>query len=206
MTPSPRKPGEGYWLIAIKMERETAKRKGNIKKELELPDGIDASISDSYLILKGPKGEVKRNNKKLNVTIKVKGKKIIFESRRATKKNKKILGSLVAHAKNMVRGCSENHTYVLKICAGHFPMNVSITGDKLNVKNFLGEKVPRALHLKGGASVKVEGVLIYVTSPSKEIAGQVSANIEQLTRRPGFDTRIFQDGIYIINKDGKELK
>ncbi|MDP6647875.1 MAG: 50S ribosomal protein L6, partial [Candidatus Woesearchaeota archaeon] len=62
------------------------------------------------------------------------------------------------------------------------------------------------LQIKEGATVKVEGDLINVTSTNKETAGQVSADIEQLTRRPGYDKRIFQDGIYIINKDGKELK
>jgi large subunit ribosomal protein L6 len=62
------------------------------------------------------------------------------------------------------------------------------------------------LDLKNDADVKIEGDLIYVTSQNKETAGQASADIEQLTRRPGYDTRIFQDGIYIINKDGKELK
>ena len=85
-------------------------------------------------------------------------------------------------------------------------MNVSVAGGKLVVKNLLGEKVPRVLQLKENTNVKIEGDLVYVTSASKETAGQVSADIEQLTRRPGYDTRIFQDGIYIINKDGKELK
>ena len=85
-------------------------------------------------------------------------------------------------------------------------MTVTISDNKLHVKNFLGEKVPRVLNLKEGTTVKVDGALIHVTSSSKELAGQVSGDIEQLTRRPGFDTRVFQDGIYIINKDGKELK
>ena len=85
-------------------------------------------------------------------------------------------------------------------------MNVSVGGGKLVVKNFLGEKFPRNLYLKEGVDVKIEGDLVYVTGVDKEIAGQVSADIEQLTRRPGYDTRIFQDGIYLVNKDGKELK
>ena len=59
--------------------------------------------------------------------------------------------------------------------------------------------------IKAGAEVKLDGI-INITSPDKEIAGQISADIEQLTRRPGFDTRVFQDGIYIINKDGEEQK
>ena len=85
-------------------------------------------------------------------------------------------------------------------------MNVSVSNNKLSVKNFFGEKVPRVLQLKSGVDVKVEGDLIHLTSTNKEDVGQVSADIEQLTRRPGYDTRIFQDGIYIINKDGKHLK
>ena len=117
-----------------------------------------------------------------------------------------MIGTFVAHSNNMIRGSKENHTYTLKICSGHFPMNVSVSDSKLTVKNFLGEKVPRVLKLMEGATIKVDGNMIHITSPSKEIAGQVSADIEQLTRRPGFDTRVFQDGIYLTIKDGKELK
>ena len=149
---------------------------------------------------------MKREIKYHKISIKIEDKKIIFEADRATKEKKKIIGSLVAHLKNMVRGSKENHTYTLKICSGHFPMNVSVSDNKIIVKNFLGEKIPRVMQLNEGASIKVDGSMIYVTSPSKEIAGQVSACIEQLTRRPGFDTRVFQDGIYIVNKDGRELK
>ena len=188
------------------MAKEKIRRKGKITKEVELPEGVSASMDKQFLTIKGPKGESKRELKKQNVSINIESKKITFEAEKATKENKKIIGSLVAHVKNMVKGSLNNHNYTLKICSGHFPMNVSVNDNKLFVKNFLGEKVPRILQLKEGANVKVEGIEIHVTSASKEIAGQVSADIEQLTRRPGFDTRIFQDGIYITNKDGKELK
>ena len=85
-------------------------------------------------------------------------------------------------------------------------MNVSVNNDQLIIKNFIGEKYPRILQLKTGATVKIEGDKINVESVDKEIAGTVASDIEQLTRRPGFDTRIFEDGIYIISKSGKELK
>jgi large subunit ribosomal protein L6 len=85
-------------------------------------------------------------------------------------------------------------------------MNVSLEGNKLSIKNYLGEKIPRVLEIKEGASVKVENENIVVESISKEIAGQVSADIEQISKRVGFDSRVFQDGIYIIEKDGKVLK
>ncbi len=186
------------------MDKEKTRK--NITNEIGIPNGVNVSVSDNVLLVKGPKGEIKKEMNQHIISIKVEHQKIMFESKRNTKEDKKIMGSLVAHFKNMLRGSMENHNYVLKICAGHFPMNVSVSGSKLIVKNFLGEKVPRTLELKHGADVKVEGDIIKVTSASKETASQVSADIEQLTRRPGFDTRVFQDGIYIINKDGKELK
>lgn len=188
------------------MAKEKHKNKGKIIREIELPEGVSIVIDNQFLAIKGPKGEVNRKIKKGNVTIKAENKKIIIESNSQTKEDKKTIGSLAAHIKNMIKGSSQSHTYTLKICSGHFPMNVSINDNKLTVKNFLGEKVPRVLQLKQGAEVKIESDTINVSSANKEIAGQVSADIEQLTRRPGYDSRIFQDGIYIINKDGKQLK
>ena len=85
-------------------------------------------------------------------------------------------------------------------------MNVTVSSDNFTIKNFLGEKTPRVLKLKKGVIVKVEGGQIIVESVNKELAGQVSADIEQLTRRSGYDGRIFQDGIWLCNKDGKETK
>ena len=188
------------------MKKERSKRNKKIIKDINLPDSTTASVDGQFLLIKGPKGEVKRAFKQHTISIKSENGKIIFESMSGKKEDKKMIGSLMAHVKNMIKGSLQNHAYTLKICSGHFPMNVSVNNGQLTVKNFLGEKVPRVLRLKEGANIKVEGDLIHVTSASKEIAGQVSADIETLTRRPGYDTRIFQDGIYIINKDGKELK
>jgi large subunit ribosomal protein L6 len=119
------------------------------------------------------------------------------------KKSKKTANSFKAHIKNMVKGANEGHIYKLKICSGHFPMTVSLKGETLEIKNFIGEKVPRTLKVLEGTTVKVDGTEIIVESINKEKAGHMAASIEQLTRRPGFDRRIFQDGIYIVEKDGK---
>ena len=39
-----------------------------------------------------------------------------------------------------------------------------------------------------------------ITGIDKEQVGQTMANIEQATRVHGFDIRIFQDGIYLVDK------
>ncbi len=188
------------------MAKENTKGKEKVRREVELPDNVSATVNGGLLVIDGPKGSVKRQIKQHNISVKIEDKKIIFECKSGTKEDKKMIGSLAAHVKNMIKGSVQNHVYTLKICSGHFPMSVSVSNSKLIVKNFLGEKVPRVLQVKEGADIKVDGDLIYVTSPNKEIAGQVSADIEQLTRRPGYDSRVFQDGIYLVNKDGKELK
>jgi large subunit ribosomal protein L6 len=105
----------------------------------------------------------------------------------------------------MIKGVQEGFTYKLKICSGHFPMSVALKGNTFEIKNFIGEKVPRTLKIKQGADVKIEGDQITVHATDKELAGTTAGAIEKLTRRPGFDKRIFQDGIYITEKDGKKL-
>ena len=79
-------------------------------------------------------------------------------------------------------------------------MNVSFKNGVLEAKNFIGEKKPRHLKIKEGVEVKVQGDKITVTSPDIEKAGTTATDIEQLCRICNKDRRIFQDGIYIIEK------
>ncbi len=181
------------------------KAKKKIEGVVELPEGISASIESSEVVLSGKGGELRKILKNPFVKIEVKENKIMINVIRNTKREKKIVNTFTAHIKNMVKGLTEGHRYVLKICSGHFPMNVSVNGDEFVVKNFLGEKTPRVIKIKKGAQVKIEGDKVIVESISKDVAGQVSADIEELTKRVNYDTRIFQDGIYMIEKDGKQL-
>ena len=175
-------------------------------REIELPQGITASFSDGIVSVKSKNSEVKKKFSLSEDYIRVENHKLIIQTKKSTKTEKKTIGSVVAHLKNMINGVVSGHKYILKICSGHFPMNVVVSNNQLVIKNFFGEKVPRKLEIKLGVKVTVEGDNIHVESIDKDLASQVSADIEQLTRRPGFDTRVFMDGIYIINKDGKELK
>lgn len=175
-----------------------------LKEEIEAKD-VEVKLEGTMLTLKGKKGEVSRNIQWKNVELKVEGNNIVVSAKNATKKEKRMIYTFCSHITNMIKGIQEGHNYKLKICASHFPMNVSVSGNELIVKNFLGEKFPRKIKIKEGVKVKVEGDLIEVDSVSKELAGQTAADIEQLTKVRNRDIRIFQDGIYIINKDGKEV-
>jgi large subunit ribosomal protein L6 len=177
----------------------------DLKKELELPKQTTFTKTDSSIIITGPQGEVGKKLAHPRIKITCENNKIILESKKARKTEKKILNTFQAHLKNMIRGVNEKHTYKLKICSGHFPMHVSISDNQLLVKNFLGESIPRKLTVKQGAEVKIEGDEIIISSSSKETAGQIAADIEQLTRVKNKDLRIFQDGIWITSKDGRDM-
>lgn len=179
--------------------------KEDIKREVVLKEGVTATVSNNSLTVKGAKGEVTRNFAYPKVTIKVDAGKVTLSTVKGTKREKKIIATFESHIKNLVQGVQEPHTYKLKICSGHFPMNVAVSGKELVVKNFLGEAVPRKVSLPEGADVKVNGDEIVVSSVDKEIAGQAAARIEKLCRITDRDLRIFQDGIYIIEKAGKTI-
>ena len=179
--------------------------KEEIIREIELPAGIQAILSGSTLTIKGAKGGTEKEFRHPKIKLTQEGHKLIFRVPKGTKREKTVIGSFAAHVRNMVRGAHELHIYRLKICSGHFPMAVSVSGKEFLVKNYLGESVPRRVPLVEGADIKVEGTEVIVSSTNKEIAGQMAARIESMCRITNRDIRIFQDGIYIINKAGKEL-
>ena len=186
------------------MPDKKSKSKG-IAIELKIPDKVSARVENGIVFVKGPKGEVKKNLLDKKVSIESKDGSIMLKTPEMGKINKKCIKSYAAHIRNMIKGSLDGYKYTLKICSGHFPMSVTVSNNQLTVKNFLGEKVPRVLKLKEGATVKIEGDIVTVESPNKETAGQVSADIETLTKRNGYDLRVFQDGIWITSKGGKEF-
>lgn len=173
---------------------------------IELPEKVSGSYNNYLLTVKGPKGEVKRKIMHPTMDVAIDNKSITFSFKKATKREKKVIFSYVAHLKNCIKGVTQGHNYKLKICSGHFPMTVTYKNNVFEVKNFFGETIPRKAIIKSDAKITINGNEIEVESISKEEAGQVAATIEQLTRRTGFDRRRFQDGIYIVEKDGKRIE
>ena len=176
--------------------------KEELRKEIELGAGVTASVDNSILKIKGPKGEVKKNFLHPKVEISVENNKVILCAQKATKREKTMVGTFRSHIRNMIHGVKEPYQYKLKICSGHFPMNVSVSGKEVVIKNFLGEAVPRKIKIMPGVEVKVNGEEILVSCSDVEAAGQTAARIESVCRITNRDRRIFQDGCYIVEKAG----
>ncbi len=179
-----------------------------IKKQVEkvnVPEKVQVEINGKTIKIKGPKGELSRTFIFPRVELSHENNQVLVFVKDSTKAEKTQVGTTASHITNMMKGVTEGHTYKLKICSGHFPMSVAVTGDTFTIKNFFGEKVPRTLKIKEGAKVTVSGNEITVEGIDIEKAGQVAADIELLTRIVKRDIRIFQDGIYMTQKSKKQL-
>jgi large subunit ribosomal protein L6 len=179
--------------------------KQGFRERINIPAVCDFSQEKTIIKVKGPKGEISRilPDKQLKITKLGEELELVYE--KSSQREKKNIFTTRAHLVNMIKGVQEGFTYKLKICSGHFPMSVALKNNVLEIKNFIGEKVPRTLRIKPGVEVKVEGDAITVYAIDKELAGLTAGAIEKMTRRPGFDKRIFQDGIYIVEKDSKKV-
>ncbi len=155
-----------------------------LSEQISIPSGVNVHVVHGEFTVKGPKGDVKRRLYHDRIDYKVEGNEITVSSANATKREKKMVNTMVAHVKNLIQGVTEGHSYKLKICSGHFPMSVAIKGDILEVKNFIGEAVPRKLKLNPAVKVAIEGVIITVEGVDVEAAGQMASRIEALCRRP----------------------
>jgi len=184
--------------IFIKMKKE-------IFQNIEIPEGIEINIDGHSLNVKGPQGENRKSFNTRNLVFEKKENKIIIGSKKATKTEKRMMNTITAHINNMIKGVQEKFEYKLKICFSHFPMNVEIKGNEAVIKNFLGEKIPRKSKIPNGVEVKLDKEFITVKSQDKELAGQTAANFEKATRIKKRDRRVFQDGIFITSKSGKEI-
>ena len=176
------------------------------KYELKIPEKITVDLKDGLFVIKGPKGEVKRHFIFPKIKITKENNQIVFDVKKPTKREKAGVFSTEAHLNNAFKGVLNTCVYKLKICSGHFPMKITYKNNIVEVKNYMGETVPRTLKIKPGVDVVVKEPEITVVSVDKELAALTAAAIEQITRRPNFDRRIFQDGIYIVHKDGVDIK
>ncbi len=176
---------------------------GKIESTIAIPGGVTVSKDGDVVKVKGPKGELSRNFAHPRVIVKVEDGKVDIMCEYPRIKDKAMVGTFVAHIKNMIKGVTTGFTYGLKVVFSHFPMKVTVKGDRVEINNYMGGHDPRYAKIVGGCKVKVSGADVTVEGTDIEACGQTAANLERATSRLGFDKRTFQDGIYIVHKSHK---
>lgn len=172
-----------------------------IREEIEIPEGVEVKIGDEVSV-KGPNGQISRKFTYPNVSIALEDNLVVLETAFPKKADKSMIGTTKAHVQNMITGVTDGFTYRMKIVFAHFPMTVKPQGDKVIIDNFIGERHPRSAKIVGDAKVSVKGDEVIITGVNKEDVGQTMANLEQATKIRGKDPRVFQDGIYLVSREG----
>jgi large subunit ribosomal protein L6 len=157
-----------------------------------IPDGVTVDIDGKDILVKGPKGQVKRTFSKL-VYITKKGNEI-----EVTGSTKMLIGTWNSHVKNMIIGVTDGYSIQLKVIHAHFPMSVKVNGKNISIENFLGEKQPRKAKIAGDAKVEVNGQMVTLSGANKEDVGNTYTSLKQATKIKMKDGRVFQDGLYKV--------
>ena len=176
----------------------------NMKKpmseELQIPSGVSVKYDGQILDVSKSDVKLQRTIDLPSIKIEIKGDKILLSTDKGNKNEFKYIKSTIAHIKNLFSGLDKKFVYKLEACNVHFPMTLKIDSGNLVINNFLGEKVPRKAKILSNVDVEVKGAKITVSSNNFEAAGETATNIEKATKIKNRDRRVFQDGIFIVEK------
>ncbi|MGC8587021.1 MAG: 50S ribosomal protein L6 [Candidatus Micrarchaeia archaeon] len=173
-------------------------------QEIEIPQGIEASISGSNIVLKGKAGSAKKEFNGKFVNIKIEGNKVVIastEEKKLKRKGMMIEKALAGEIKSMIESVTNKSVKKMKVLFAHFPMSLEVSGNILYIKNIFGERVPRAAKIVGDTKVEIKGQDITVSGPDPYDVGQTVANIRKACYVKNKDTRVFQDGMYVVNEE-----
>jgi large subunit ribosomal protein L6 len=178
------------------------------EKEIELPEAVSAEAAGASVRISGPKGKAERTFKGLHgikIEIGPGGRKVKVSTDSEERSDKALVGTIIAHVKNMAKGVTRDYIYKLRVIYSHFPVTVKVDDAKrqILVQNFLGEKTPRVAKILGDTKVDVKGPDITLSGASKEDVGQTAANLETVTQIKKHSRKVFQDGIFIVEKDAE---
>ena len=171
---------------------------------IPVPDGVNANIDGNVLTVSKDGTSLSREFRHNRITIRQAGDGVEVHCDLPRRKEKALSGTWAAHIRNMMTGVDTGFVYRLKAVYSHFPMTLKVEGSILKINNLFGERVPREADLPwtpAEVTVKIENKTeVVVSGIDKEKVGQTSANIERACRIRGRDRRVFQDGIYIVEK------
>ncbi len=171
-----------------------------MEKIVPIPEGVTVKLDGKELIVSGPRGELRKNIRGSPIKVEISADSARFISDNDRRKVKSHAGTWAAHCRNMVSGVTQGFEARLKVVYSHFPMKFTVEGNSVKIANFLGEREDRRADVAGDVKIELNKDEVVVTGTSREEVGQAAARIEQLATVRGFDRRVFQDGIHLIQK------
>ncbi|TFG33269.1 50S ribosomal protein L6 [Candidatus Thorarchaeota archaeon] len=177
------------------------------EKRIEITSECQVSLEGKTITVTGPKGTLQRSFPEPQTTIKIEGNEVIVGTHVSRKRARALVGTVIAHLRNMQLGVTLGYEYEMKIVYSHFPITVEQQGNIMIIKNFIGERGNRSANLIGDIDIRITEDEIFISGINIEHVSQSAANIQQACRIRDKDRRVFMDGIYVIRKTkGEEVK
>lgn len=172
-----------------------------ISRTIQIPDGIELTIEDRKVTVKGSKATLTRDFSYAPIMLETDGKTVRVWAEWPRKKEAALVGTINSHIKNMITGATKGFTYKMKIVFSHFPITAKVQGKAVLIENFTGERRARSAKILGDVKVKIEAEDIIVQGAKLEDVSQTAANIEMVTKVTNKDPRVFLDGVYIYERN-----
>lgn len=146
------------------------------KLPINIPKGINVSLEDMTLTVKGPRGSLSRELTPF-INVEIEDQSIQVKRRDDTQKSRSLHGLTRALIFNMVHGVSEGFTRVLEIQGTGYRADLQSNVLSLN----LGYAHPVRYVLPDGVNAAVDRqTVIRLESIDKELLGQTAAQIRAL--------------------------
>jgi large subunit ribosomal protein L6 len=171
-----------------------------MERTADIPKGVEAKLEGHELVVKGPKGELRRAFSSSLARMEIREGSVRVASEKDDRRSKAMVGTWAAHARNMVTGVSAGWEARLKVLYSHFPMKLTVEGREVVINNFLGSRSEKRSGIVGDSRVEIRKDLVIVTGTDREDVGQTAANLETMTKVRRYDRRVFQDGCHLIQK------
>ncbi|MDO8667607.1 MAG: 50S ribosomal protein L6 [bacterium] len=149
------------------------------KLPIEIPAGTQAKLEDGFIIVKGPKGELKTKIHE-SVKVAITDKEITVTVADPTNvKDKSLWGLFRSLIKNMVVGVNE--LYVKKLEINGVGYKAATSGNKLTLN--VGYSHPVVYELPAGLKVEVQANIVTISGIDKYMVGEAAAQIRRI-RKP----------------------
>jgi len=169
-------------------------------RKVKIPEGVTVRIEGNLVKVQGPKGMLMREMHYPNVSLSVKDREFAITTESERKKILAVCGTFAAHLQNMCMGVTKGYQYRMRVVYSHFPIQLKLAGDRVEIGNFLGEKRSRWARIEKEVKVALGSDEVTLSGIDKEAVGKTAANIEHATRIRERDPRVFQDGVYIVER------
>jgi large subunit ribosomal protein L6 len=145
------------------------------RKPITVPKGVNVNIGKDGVVIKGPKGELKRALP-TGVSVKLNGQEVVIERADDSRPNRAKHGMVRALLANMVKGVSDGFERKLEINGVGY--RAEVAGQKLNMA--LGFSHPVSFELPKGISAKVDKNIVILSGIDKEMLGETASKIREI--------------------------